>query len=157
MRSILFIYTCFALYVYFRADSMIFLPQLASYQDDGSILKLPVSQDETISALYLPNPKSTYILLYIHGNAEDLGDIRPQLERFHRWGYSVFAYDYRGYGTSDGKPSEKRAYQDAETAYQYLTEQLKIPGDRIIVYGRSVGGWVCGGVGDSPYSGGIST
>lgn len=140
VRSLLFIYTAFALYVFFRADSMIFLPQPASYQDTKSSLKLSVTQTEQISAIYLPNSQATHTLLYIHGNAEDLGDVRPLLDRLHSWGFSVFAYDYRGYGTSNGSPSERNAYQDADAAYHYLTQQLKIPPDQIIVYGRSVGG-----------------
>ncbi|NUN66863.1 alpha/beta hydrolase (plasmid) [Pseudanabaena biceps] len=140
LRSVLFIYTFFALYIFFRADSMIFLPQATSYQDNTDIIKIPVSDTERISATYLPNAGSRYTLLYIHGNAEDLGDIRPLLERFHNWGFSVFAYDYRGYGTSDGKPTEDNAYQDADDAYRYLTQQLKIPSEQIILYGRSVGG-----------------
>jgi len=140
VRSLLFIYTFFALYVFFRTDSMIFLPQASSYQDTEDILNIPVNDAEQISALYLPHPQATYTLLYIHGNAEDLGDIRPVLDRLHSWGFNVFAYDYRGYGTSDGKPSEWNAYQDADAAYQYLTQQLKIPPEQIILYGRSVGG-----------------
>jgi len=140
VRSLLFIYTFFALYVFFRADSMIFLPQPASYPDTKTSLKLSVTQTEQISAIYLPNSQATHTLLYIHGNAEDLGDIRPLLDRLHGWGFSVFAYDYRGYGTSDGNPSERNAYQDADAAYSYLTQQLKIPPEQIVVYGRSVGG-----------------
>lgn len=140
VRSLLFIYTFFAGYVFFRADSMIFLPQPASYQDTTEVLKIPVSRTESISALYLPNSQAAYTLLYIHGNAEDLGDVQPVLERLHSWGFSVFAYDYRGYGTSDGTPSEHHAYQDANAAYTYLTQQLKVPAHQIIVYGRSVGG-----------------
>ena len=140
VRSLLFIYTFFALYVFFRADSMIFLPQTTSYQDTTDVLKISVSDTERISATYLPNARSRYTLLYIHGNAEDLGDIRPVLNRLHSWGFSVFAYDYRGYGTSDGKPNEGNAYQDADAAYRYLTQQLKIPPEQIILYGRSVGG-----------------
>lgn len=140
VRSLLFIYVCFALYVYFRADSMIFLPQPASYQDTEDILKIPVSATEQISATYRPNPQATYTVLYIHGNAEDLGHIQPKLDLLHRWRFSVFAYDYRGYGTSDGRPSERNAYQDADAAYRYLTEHLNVPPERIILYGRSVGG-----------------
>ncbi len=140
MRSLLLIYTFFSLYIFFRADSMIFLPQPASYQDTKDILKLPVSNTEKISAIYIPNPQSAYTVLYIHGNAEDLGDIRPWLDRLHSWGFSVFAYDYRGYGTSDGTPSEQNAYGDADAAYTYLTQQLKIPPKQIILYGRSLGG-----------------
>ncbi|NJO72791.1 MAG: alpha/beta hydrolase [Leptolyngbyaceae cyanobacterium RM1_406_9] len=140
VRSLIFIYIFFMVYVFFMADSMIFLPQPASYQDTAEILKLPVTEREKISAIHLPNPEATYTLLYIHGNAEDLGDIRPMLDRLHSWDFSVFAYDYRGYGTSDGRPSERNAYEEAETAYQYLTQQLGIPPDQIILYGRSVGG-----------------
>ncbi|MGF1524082.1 MAG: alpha/beta hydrolase [Leptolyngbyaceae cyanobacterium] len=141
-RSLLLIYAIFALYIFFQADSMIFLPQPASYQDTttDNLLKLPVTETEQISAVYLPNSQATHTLLYIHGNAEDLGDIRPFLEQLLDWGFSVFAYDYRGYGTSDGKPSERNAYQDATTAYRHLTEQLRIPPEQMIVYGRSVGG-----------------
>jgi pimeloyl-ACP methyl ester carboxylesterase len=140
VKSLILIYGFFATYVFFRADSMIFLPQPASYQDSPEILKIPVNASEKISALYRRNPQATYTLLYIHGNAEDLGDARPTLERLSSWGLSVFAYDYRGYGTSDGHPSEQNAYQDAEAAYIYLTQTLKIPPEKIIVYGRSVGG-----------------
>ncbi|PZU91581.1 MAG: alpha/beta hydrolase [Pseudanabaena sp.] len=139
-RSLLLIYAFFALYVFFRADSMIFLPQPATYQDTKDILKVPVVDNERISAVYLPNTQAVYTILYIHGNAEDLGDIRPVIERLRSWGFNVFAYDYRGYGTSDGKPSEEKAYQDADAALRYLTQQLKIPAERIILYGRSVGG-----------------
>jgi abhydrolase domain-containing protein 17 len=127
-------------YVFFVADRMIFLPQPASYQDTESILKLPVSDNEKISAIHLPNPEAVYTLLYIHGNAEDLGDIQPMLIRLQSWGFSVFAYDYRGYGTSDGKPSERNAYEEAEAAYQHLTQQLGVSPDKVILYGRSVGG-----------------
>ncbi|MEM6436622.1 MAG: alpha/beta hydrolase [Cyanobacteria bacterium P01_D01_bin.115] len=140
LRSVIFIYTFFAVYVFFRADSMIFLPPPASYQDTEAILKIPVNETEAISGTYLFNEQATHTLLYIHGNAEDLGTVRPVLERLHSFGFSVFAYDYRGYGTSDGRPSERNAYEEADAAYAYLTQQLKIPPEQIIVYGRSVGG-----------------
>ncbi len=139
-RSVVFIYAALALLVYFRADGMIFLPPAASYSDTAAILKVSVTDDQDISATYLPNAEADYVLLYIHGNAEDLGDIRPVLERLYGWGFGVFAYDYRGYGTSDGSPSEANAYEEVIAAYTYLTEQLGIPSERIIVYGRSVGG-----------------
>ena len=140
VRSLLFIYSFFALYIYFRADSMIFLPQATTYEDTKNILKIAVTDNEKLSAIYKPNPIATYTLLYIHGNAEDLGTIQPMLDRLYEWGFSVFAYDYRGYGTSDGQAGENNAYQDADAAYQYLTQQLNIPAKQIILYGRSVGG-----------------
>jgi abhydrolase domain-containing protein 17 len=140
MRLLLLIYIFFAIYIFFKADSLIFQPQPVSYQDTSKILKIPVGDTEKISAVYLPNDQSKYTLLYIHGNAEDLGDISPILNSFNSWGFSVFAYDYRGYGTSNGTPSEQNAYQDADAAYDYLAQQLKISPDRLIIYGRSLGG-----------------
>ncbi|BAZ81334.1 alpha/beta hydrolase [Sphaerospermopsis kisseleviana CS-549] len=140
IRSFVVIYTLFAVYVYFRADSMIFLPQPSSYEDTKDIIKLKTRENQQISAVYLPNPTSKYTILYVHGNAEDLGDIRATLKKIRDVGFSVFAYDYRGYGTSEGTPTENAAYQDIDTAYNYLTEDLKIKPEQIIVFGRSVGG-----------------
>ena len=142
VRSLIFIYIFFGLYVFFAADRMIFLPQPSSYQDTSAILKVKTADNILLSAVYLPNPASTYTILYTHGNAEDLGDIQPVLQQLHNTGFSVFAYDYRGYGTSQGKPSERNSYQDIGTVYDYLTQQLGVPARRIIAFGRSVGGGI---------------
>ncbi len=55
-------------------------------------------------------------------------------------GLNCFIFDYRGYGNSQGKPSEEGTYLDAEAAYKWLTEEKKISPDSIIVFGRSLGG-----------------
>ncbi|MEH2007835.1 alpha/beta hydrolase [Nostoc sp.] len=140
LKSLIFIYIFFTGYVYFRADSMIFMPQPSSYQDNPGIIKLKSGENTNISATYLLNNQAKYTILYSHGNSEDLGDIKEILEKLHTWGFSVFAYDYRGYGTSQGKPTEKAAYEDINSAYNYLTQNLKIPPQRIILLGRSIGG-----------------
>ncbi|MEA5551281.1 alpha/beta hydrolase [Anabaena cylindrica UHCC 0172] len=140
LKSLIFIYILFAIYVYFRADSMIFLPQTSSYEDTTEIIKLKTRENQQISAVYLPNLQAKYTILYIHGNAEDLGDIKERLEKLRDFGFSIFAYDYRGYGTSEGTPTENHAYEDIDTAYNYLTQELKIAPQQIIVFGRSVGG-----------------
>jgi abhydrolase domain-containing protein 17 len=138
--ALVFVYICFAVYIFLKADSWIFQPRLSSYQHTSELIQIAVNDQEKLAALYLPNAQATYTLLFIHGNAEDLGDIRADLEQFNTWGFGVFAFDYRGYGLSDGHPSEQKAYQDAAVAYRYLTQQLQVPGSRIIVYGRSLGG-----------------
>ncbi|KAF3886602.1 MULTISPECIES: alpha/beta hydrolase [Nostocales] len=140
VRSLIFIYAFVNVYVFLRADSMIFLPQSSSYQDTKEIIKLTSTNKTKLSAIYLFNPSAKYTILYTHGNAEDLGDIRSILERLQSLNFSVFAYDYRGYGTSEGKPTEQYAYEDIDTAYNYLTQQLKISPSQIVVFGRSVGG-----------------
>jgi len=139
VRSLIIIYVIFCLYVFFFADGKIFLPQPSTYQDTKEILKLTTPDRLQLSAVYLPNPASTHTILYVHGNAEDLGDIQPVLQKLQNIGFSVFAYDYRGYGTSQGTPTERNAYRDIETAYNYLTQRLRVPSQRIIAYGRSVG------------------
>ncbi|WP_313890013.1 MULTISPECIES: serine aminopeptidase domain-containing protein [Nostoc] len=126
LQSLIFIYIFFSGYVYLRADSMIFLSQPSSYQDNPGIIKLKSGSNTNISATYLLNNKANYTILYSHGNSEDLGDIKQILEKLYTWGFSAFAYDYRGYGTSQGKATESHAYEDINSAYNYLTQNLKI-------------------------------
>ena len=121
------------------ADRMIFLPPPATYRDGAEIVKLRTADGVRISAVHLPHASAPYTLLVSHGNAEDLGDIRPHLERLRALGFSVLAYDYRGYGTSEGTPSERGTYADIDAVYAYLTRELGVPPARIIAYGRSVG------------------
>jgi fermentation-respiration switch protein FrsA (DUF1100 family) len=138
--SLLEIYVIIVLYVYFVAsDGMIFPERRSGYPDGPNILKIQTSDGGRISAVYLPNTNAALTILHSHGNAEDLGDIRPILEMFHDAGFAVFSYDYRGYGTSEGKASAKNARRDAEAAYRYLVDILHVSPDRIIVHGRSVG------------------
>jgi hypothetical protein len=117
-----------------------FQPQAPGYKDSDEIIKLTSSGGAKISAKYLPNPAATYTILFSHGNAEDIGDDEVMLEGIGAAGFAVFAYDFQGYGTSTGKPTERHAYDDAEAAYSYLVNTLHVPPDRIIVFGRSLGG-----------------
>src|SRR5215472_16123831 len=132
------LYLAFLILAFF-SDGLIFLPHPSSYKDGPDVLKLTTRTGKKISALYLPNPQAKFTLLVSHGNAEDLGDDRFWLEELQRAGFSVLAYDYEGYGTSEGKPGEQAAYDDENAAYDYLTQTMKITTDRIIIYGRSVG------------------
>ncbi|HEY6967730.1 MAG TPA: alpha/beta hydrolase [Candidatus Angelobacter sp.] len=121
------------------SDRLIFLPHPSSYQDGPEITKLTTRTGKKISAIYLANPTAKFTLLISHGNAEDLGDDRFWLDELHRAGFSILAYDYDGYGTSEGKAGEQAAYDDEGAAYDYLTATRRIPADSIIIYGRSVG------------------
>ncbi len=123
----------------FLSDRLIFQPHPSSYKNIPEFLKIPTENGNKITALYLPNPSARFTLLVSHGNAEDLGDGRVWYEDLRAAGFSVFAYDYEGYGTSEGTPSEKRAYQDESAAYDYLVTNLQTRPDRLIILGRSLG------------------
>jgi fermentation-respiration switch protein FrsA (DUF1100 family) len=135
-------YVGLSVIVYFYAEKIIFQPQLSSYRDTNQIIKLDSGDGEEISAMYLANPTARYTILFSHGNAEDIGMSLPTLESIKGMGFSVFAYDYRGYGTSSGTASEENTYRDAEAAYDYLVNNLGIPANQIIALGRSLGGAV---------------
>ncbi|MDJ0553815.1 MAG: alpha/beta hydrolase [Microcoleaceae cyanobacterium MO_207.B10] len=140
IRSTLIIYVLVGVWAFFFSDRLIFLPRPSSYEENGQFIKLRSNDTVKITGLYLPNSEARYTILYSHGNAEDLGEILPRLKDLRDIGFSIFAYDYQGYGTSEGSPSVKGAYQDINSAYEYLTQKLGIPANQIIVYGRSVGG-----------------
>ncbi|MHC4212553.1 MAG: alpha/beta hydrolase [Planctomycetota bacterium] len=138
--SLVFIYVTVLLFAYFFADRFVFLRKKSSYIDNPEIIKIEVGDGVNLSALYLKATRSEFTILYSHGNGEDIGDLREIFENFQSAGYSVFAYDYRGYGTSDGRASEKNFYADAGVVYSYLVNELKNPPEKIIVLGRSIGG-----------------
>ena len=139
LSSFAFIYAAIAVFIYFFSERMIFLPQPAGYEDGDDILKIETEDGIYISALYLVKEGAEFTILHSHGNAEDIGDLRELLEEFNNKGFSVFAYDYHGYGTSEGRPSEKNTYRDIEAVYKYMVGELGIPANRIIALGRSVG------------------
>lgn len=132
-------YLAFAAMAFFASEGLIFLPHPSSYRDKPDAIKLTSANGRRISAFYLPNPTARFTLLVSHGNAEDLGDDRYWLEDLRRAGFSVFAFDYQGYGTSEGKPTEKGSYEDEEAAYNFLVAKLGTPPERVIIFGRSVG------------------
>jgi len=85
-------------------------------------------------------PDAPWVLIS-HGNYGNIGNGgRPQ---FYAWfrdlAVNLLAYDYRGYGESEGVPSEDGVYADAEAAYRYLTDSLHVPASRIILFGHSLG------------------
>lgn len=144
LRSVLFIYSAVALYLYFFSDRMIFLPPEASYEhaptQDETAIVITSQDGNQLAARYLHNPDSQYTILFSHGNATDIGRVMPILLALRDAGFSVLAYDYPGYGHSTGSPTERNAYHAVEAAYDYLVDELEIAPENIIVQGQSVGG-----------------
>ncbi len=95
-----------------------------------------------LNAWFVPEPNSPRVLLWFHGNAENIGQGLGPLKAFTVLGVNMLAVDYRGYGKSEGSPDERGVYRDAEAVYRYLVEQRRVPPRNIIVYGHSLGGAV---------------
>lgn len=79
------------------------------------------------------------VILYSHGNGECLQVMHPGPHEFVNRGYGILAYDYAGYGASSGHAGEIQAYADITAAYTYLREVRKIPAEKILPVGFSVG------------------
>jgi fermentation-respiration switch protein FrsA (DUF1100 family) len=126
----------------FFADHLIFRPQISSYKDTAEIIKLETKLGDHISARYQENPQATYTILFSHGNAEDIGMTEPFVWRLRDQGFNVLTYDYPGYGTSSGSPSETNSYAAADAAYEYLVTEKRTDPKRIILFGRSLGGGI---------------
>lgn len=91
----------------------------------------------SLSAVWVPAKQSKGVILYCHGNAGNLSHRLPMAERWRdEFGWSVFLFDYRGYGKSQGKPSEKGILLDARAAFE---EARKLGGSDPAVAGRSLG------------------
>lgn len=104
-------------------------------------LFLKTEDQETIHGLYFPvDSNARGIVLYFHGNRDNLDRWGKFYEDFHALDYDFLAIDYRGYGKSTGKPSEEGLYMDAQAAYQWA--RTKYEPDQIVIFGRSLGSGV---------------
>jgi uncharacterized protein len=88
------------------------------------------------------------VLLICHGNAGNISHRLEWLVPMLKRGWGAVLFDYRGYGLSGGKPSEQGLYNDSEAMYDYLTGEMEIAPERIVLFGRSLGGapaaWLAG-------------
>lgn len=134
------IYLSLNLFAWLFSEKLIFAPQSPSYTRLPYQVKIPSGNGEKINAVYLESTDTRYTILFSHGNAEDLGKVAPFMRQFQELGYSVLMYDYRGYGTSEGRPSVRKVYQDVDAAYHWLVKKKGVDPKTIISQGRSVGG-----------------
>ena len=117
-------------------------PAPQTYQGEVEEVWLLTEDGVKINAFYRSNPPSKQVLLWFHGNAENIGYGLEHLRALAKIGVNILAVDYRGYGKSEGKPDEAGVYHDADAAYDYLIKQRHFRPEDIIIYGHSLGGAV---------------
>jgi uncharacterized protein len=92
---------------------------------------------------YFEHPQPRAHVLYFHGNGTDVSHLGPEMQAISRQhALSMLVFDYRGYGRSEGRPTEQGLYRDAEAAQQWLAERTGQSPRDIVLMGRSLGGAV---------------
>ena len=100
---------------------------------------LVASDGVKLHAWWIPAENAKFTFLAFHGNASNIAN-RAEIYRFlHQTPANVFALEYRGYGRSEGSPSESGIYRDADAAYQYIVRSKGVAPDTIISFGQSLG------------------
>ncbi|MCU7930139.1 MAG: alpha/beta hydrolase [Candidatus Thiodiazotropha sp. (ex Codakia rugifera)] len=147
----LLFFLAFIAYLYLNQTNLIHLPDIPSRDVNVSPQQIGLGYESItlhtddkvkLDGWFIPleNPRAT--LLFFHGNAGNISHRLESLKLFHELGLAVLIIDYRGYGRSEGTPSEQGIYRDAESAWRYLTVTRNIPESDIILFGRSFGGAV---------------
>jgi fermentation-respiration switch protein FrsA (DUF1100 family) len=141
------LYTLACGLVWVGQTRLIFRPEAAIRTTPDAVglryetVDLPVEAGQVRGWWIGANRDNAPTLLYFHGTGSNLGDVPRLAAQFHELGWSAFFIDYRGYGESRGDfPSEQAVYADAIAALNYLTQSRRIPPQRIVIMGRSIGG-----------------
>jgi len=92
-----------------------------------------------LNGWYIPTSESRTTVLFCHGNAGNIGHRVEIIDMLCKLGLDIFIYDYRGYGRSQGSPSEEGLYLDAQAACKYLIDKRNLNEGSIVVYGKSIG------------------
>ena len=93
-----------------------------------------------LHAWFVPAEPSKGVILFCHGNAGNISHRVDTIRIFHSLGYSTLMFDYRGYGESKGSSTEAGTYRDVDAAWRHLAQDRGISSDKIVVFGRSLGG-----------------
>jgi len=139
----------FVAVVYIYQPNLLYFPEIPGRELQATPAEIGISYEPVklttadgveLDAWYLDNPADRGTVLFFHGNAGNISHRLESLQQFHELGFSILIIDYRGYGQSNGKPSEAGTYKDADAAWHYLTVTRNIPPAKIILFGRSLGG-----------------
>ena len=150
LKIILVIAVCYVLLVvvvYFMQGRMLYLAEVPGrtltmtptdvgmdYQD----VSIETDDGVTLHGWFIAG-QSARVLLFFHGNAGNISHRLDSIRQFQELGLSVLIIDYRGYGRSEGRTTEKGIYRDADAAWRYLIEDRGIAASDIIIFGRSLG------------------
>ncbi len=137
--------------LYFLQHRMVFLANLPGRELTATPADLGLAFEEVsltaadgvrLHGWFVPAPGARTTLLFLHGNAGNISHRLDSIAIFHELGLDTLIIDYRGYGRSEGRPSEAGTYRDAAAAWEHLVRERGVDPRRIVVFGRSLGGAV---------------
>lgn len=149
-----FIATFFAAYViilllmFLFQDKLLFMPHAGFLQTPQSVglsaedIWVEADDGVKLHAWYFPHETSNKVIVLSHGNAGNISYRLDIARSLLNAGASVVMYDYRGYGKSEGRPTEKGLYMDIRAFTEYLIQEMDYSEGDIYMYGRSLGGAV---------------
>ncbi|HAM36912.1 MAG TPA: alpha/beta hydrolase [Elusimicrobia bacterium] len=105
-------------------------------------LRLTARDGVKIHGWFVPLKPESPVIIFCHGNGGNISHRLDKLQILNRAGASILLFDYRGYGSSTGRPTEQGTYQDAEAAYRWLVDEKKIRPEIIVAHEESLGGAV---------------
>lgn len=127
-------------FVFFPDKRFDFAPEAfgLSYKD----IHFMSEDGKKLHGWFFPGEKEHPVLLHFHGNAGNISHRLDLIKRLLQKNLQVFIIDYRGFGKSEGRPSERGLYLDGLAACDYLVQKEGIPIESIVLHGHSMGGAV---------------
>ena len=152
-RTAMFLFYLFVAYVLLLLVVRLFERRMIFFPDYPSRLEgewhpralapedvwLTASDGAKLHAWWISHPAAKFTFLAFHGNASNIANREPTYEFLRDTPANVLALEYRGYGHSEGKPSEAGLYLDADAAYQFLINTKRLDPKSILSFGQSLG------------------
>jgi alpha-beta hydrolase superfamily lysophospholipase len=124
----------------FLTDALIFHPPEPGYEQTDLYKSTEMADGTRIVYRVWENPESDRVMIYSHGNAEDIGNLDWVMPLYQGLGYTVVAYDYPGYGHSGGTPSVQGSIDALLSVIQTVSEDRNLTPDQLTLFGKSIGG-----------------
>lgn len=148
IRVVAAVYVGLSAWLYLRQGRYVYYPSKAVSQTPGTAaltfedVQVATADGVRIHGWYVPGADAGRTILFCHGNAGNIWSRIDLVWMYHAMGYSVCVFDYRGYGKSEGTPTEEGTYRDAEAVWGWLTGARGIAPGGVVIHGESLGGAV---------------
>ena len=145
LATLFIAYMVMALALFFLQSHFVYFPTQNIEYTPGDIgldyedVTFETEDSIQLDGWFIPAANAEFTILFCHGNGGNISHRLDSINLFNQLGFNCFIFDYRGYGLSEGKPTEQGTYTDASAAYKWLLKEKSIQPGNIIIFGRSLG------------------